>query len=55
MNRFTDRLLFVTTNNYNTNTDFHTTSSGSAFTGLCLVTALNGGYSYAAFSVDVSW
>jgi hypothetical protein len=46
VNRFLDYLLVVTTNNYNTIADFHTTnhstlSSQSAFTSRYLVTALN--------------
>jgi hypothetical protein len=51
---FVDHLQVVTTNNYNTIADFHTTdhstlSSQSAFTSCYLVTALNNGYSSALF------
>jgi hypothetical protein len=55
VNRFIDHLLVVTTSNYNSIADFHTTnhctlSSQSAFTSHCLVTALNSGYSTAVFT-----
>jgi hypothetical protein len=57
VNRFTDHLQVVTTNNYNTFADFHITTkfSQSTFTSLYLVTALHNGYSSAVFSLDVSW
>jgi hypothetical protein len=61
VNRFIDHFQVVTTNNYNTIADFHTTnhstlkSSQSTFTRLYLVTALHSGYSSAKFSLDISW
>jgi hypothetical protein len=59
--RFIDYLQVVTTNNYYTIADFHTTnhstlmSSLSAFTSLYSVIDLNNGYSSAMFSLYVSW
>jgi hypothetical protein len=60
VNRFIDHLEVVTTNNYNTIADFHTTNHSSLsilsiFTGLYLVTALNNGCSSVVLSLDVSW
>jgi hypothetical protein len=55
VNRYTDHLQVVTTNNYNTIACFHTKSFQSIFTSLYVVTALNNGYSSAVFSLDVSW
>jgi hypothetical protein len=59
VNRFIDHLQVVTTSNYNTIADFHTTNhsplpSQSAFTSRYLITALNNGYSSAMFSLDAS-
>jgi hypothetical protein len=55
VNRFTDHLQVVTTNNYNIIADLHTKSSQSTFTSLYLVTALHNCDSSAVFSLDVSW
>jgi hypothetical protein len=55
MNRFIDHLQVVTTNNYNTISDFHLEFSQSSFTSLYLVTVLNNGYSSVVFLLDVSW
>jgi hypothetical protein len=55
VNRFTDHLQAVTTNNYNTTADFHTKnrstlkSSQSASISLYLVTASHNGFSSAVF------
>jgi hypothetical protein len=56
MNGFVDHLYtpFGYTSNYKTIADFHTKSSQSAFTGRCLVTALNNGCSSAMCSLGVS-
>jgi hypothetical protein len=61
VNRFIVHLRVVTTNNYYTIVDFHTTnhstlkSSQSTFTSLYSVITLYNGYSSAVFSLDVSW
>jgi hypothetical protein len=61
MNRFTDHLQVITTNNYYTIADFHTTNHSTLSvlslisTSLYLVSALHNGYSFAVFSLDVSW
>jgi Ca2+-binding RTX toxin-like protein len=61
-NNLIDHLQVVTTHNYNTITDFHTTnhstlSSHLSFTSLYVITALNNVqvYSSAMISLDVSW
>jgi hypothetical protein len=56
VNRFIEHLQMVTTNIYNTVSDFHTTnhptlSSQAAFISLYLVTTLNNGYSSAVFTL----
>jgi hypothetical protein len=48
---FIDHLLVVTTNNFNTIADFHTTNHST----LSKAKALNNGYSSAMFLLDVSW
>jgi hypothetical protein len=56
---FTDHLQAVTTNNYNTVADFHTTNHSTlnllSVLSLVFVTPLNIGYSSAMFSLPDSW
>jgi hypothetical protein len=56
---FIDHSQVVTSNTYNTVTDFHTTKHSTLeFSSLLLlvfVTALNNGYSFTVFSLSVSW
>jgi hypothetical protein len=60
VNRFIVHLHVVTTNNYNTIADFHTTNYSTlsflslTFISLCVVTALHNGSSSAMSSLDVT-
>jgi hypothetical protein len=55
VNRFTDHLHVVTTNNYNSIADLHTKSSQSISTSFYLVTALYNDNSFTTSSLYVSW
>jgi hypothetical protein len=57
---FIDHSQVVTTNNYNTIADFHTTahkikSSISALASRYWATGINNGYCFTVFSLSVSW
>jgi hypothetical protein len=56
---FTDHVQVITTNNYNTVADFHTTNHSTlnllSLLALVFVATLNNGYSSAMFSLSVSW
>jgi hypothetical protein len=54
VNRFTDYLQGVATNNYNNIAGFYTTNH-STLSLLSTSTSLHNGYSSAVFSLDVSW
>jgi hypothetical protein len=58
MNRYIEHSQVVTTNKYNTITDFHTTKHSTpellSELTLLFVTALNNGYSFTMFSSSVS-
>jgi hypothetical protein len=56
MNRFIGRSHVVTTNKYNTDTDFHTTKHSTlelhSLLSLVFVTAPNNGYSLTVFTLN---
>jgi hypothetical protein len=59
MNRFIEHSHVVTTNKYNSITDFHTTKHSTlellSLPALVFVTAHNNGFSFTMSSLSVSW